>query len=198
MKRIVFILCFVITFLTNPIMIDATQESSILVIIKNDTHSYLIKNNGNTSHIYTIPNTLYLPIACLEENSTIGSVNFSNSYNCLVNSIENAFQIPIDNYIYIDMPSILSYLNLHKNTYDYQTISSLTKTGSIMKDKIDIGMLFKINDFMETDMNLSDIYDMYHFYKNDNLKVKYYFLKYYIYKEYAFPLEKTFYLQKKS
>lgn len=186
---------FMITTIQN---VEANNTKTILVIIKNDANIYLIKNNDKKMNIHSIPSSLYIPITCLKENSTIDSVNFTGSYNCLVNSIQYSFDIPIDSYVYIDMPKVLKRFHLHKNTYDYKTLNSLTKTGKIIKDKIDMGMLLEINDYIETDLNLIDMYDLYHFFKAGDLKIHYYFLKYYIYNNYTFLFDNTFYLKDKS
>lgn len=177
MKKYKLILLIVLLFsMVNEI--HANEKLNILFTVQKDEHMYLMEIKDNNIKVKMISTKIYLPIPCLNnEKNTINSINFAQLNPCLVNTVNKAFNTNITHYIDLDMQSLLKDLNLPKNTYNYKTLSSLTKTAKKIKNKFSLSVLADYKKYITTSLTFQDLYQLYKISKK-KLKISYYYLNY--------------------
>lgn len=198
MKKIllpIITLCLLLNTLMLPI--HAADTKQILVNIKGADNLYLISLKGKSMKVKTISNHLYTKISCLDnEYSTLKSVDFTNSYACLINSLNQSLHTTIDNYVIINMPAILKEVGLNENEYDYQSLASLTSVAKKILNKFKLSMIVHYKDFIETDLGVNDLYELYQFYHKEKFTTKYYYLNYIVMNDKYYLFDTSFHLKK--
>lgn len=198
MKKIllpIITLCLLLNTLMLPI--HAADTKQILVNIKGADNLYLISLKGKSMKVKTISNHLYTKISCLDnEYSTLKSVDFTNSYACLINSLNQSLHTTIDNYVIINMPAILKEVGLNENEYDYQSLASLTSVAKKILNKFKLSMIVHYKDFIETDLGANDLYELYQFYHKEKFTTKYYYLNYIVMNDKYYLFDTSFHLKK--
>lgn len=190
-------ICLLFTLANITIHANNKDTKQILVHIKGADNLYLLNLNNKTMQVKTISSYLYTPISCLDnELSTLKSVDFTSSYTCLLNSIAHTFHTEIDNYVSIDMQKTLHAVGLKDDEYDYQTLESLTKTAKKILHNFKITMIANYTDYIETDLNVKDIYELYQFFSKDDFKTKYYYPNYLVFNQKYYLLDTRFHLKK--
>lgn len=197
MKKILLtIIC--ICMLWTPIKAEETiKQESILISIKGAENLYLININDKTMKVKTISTNLYTKISCLDnEYSTLKSVDFTKSYPCLINTLAHCLNTKINHYVSVNMPAILKEIGLKENEYDYQTLDSLTSTAKKILKHFKLSMIIHYDDFIETDLNVNEIYELYQFFHKDKFSTKYYYLNYLVMNQRYYLLDARFHLKK--
>lgn len=201
MKKIILLcLSFVlfVSLFSQPLTAKE-DDTSILIRIEGAKDLYLLKIKENTMNVYIIPEMLYLPIACLEnQKSTLKGVDFSSSYDCLLTTINQALNQKVPYYANIKMEKLLSRLNLKKNTYDYKTLDSLCDTGKKIKENLDMGVLIDYQKYLKTNIDFDTIYKLYQFFQKDKIKINYFTQNYFVVNNKYFLITNDFYLKKKA
>lgn len=189
--------CLLFTTLLVPLQAAQKDTKQILVNIKGAENLYLISLKGKTMKVKTISNQLYTKISCLDnEYSTLKSVDFTSSYTCLSNSMSKTLNTKIDNYVIINMPAILKEVGLNENEYDYQSLDSLTSVAKKILNNFKLSMIAHYSDFIETDLSVNDLYELYQFYHKEKFTTKYYYLNYIVMNDKFFLLDASFHLKK--
>lgn len=197
MKKILLtIIC--ICMLWTPIKAEETiKQESILISIKGAENLYLININDKTMKVKTISTNLYTKISCLDnEYSTLKSVDFTKSYPCLINTLAHYLNTKINHYVSVNMPAILKEIGLKENEYDYQTLDSLTSTAKKILKHFKLSMIIHYDDFIVTDLNVNEIYELYQFFHKDKFSTKYYYLNYLVMNQRYYLLDARFHLKK--
>lgn len=198
-KTLVSMIAFCLLFTTLLVPLQAAQKDTkqILVNIKGAENLYLISLKGKTMKVKTISNQLYTKISCLDnEYSTLKSVDFTSSYTCLSNSMSKTLNTKIDNYVTINMSAILKEVGLNENEYDYQSLDSLTSVAKKILNNFKLSMITHYNDFIETDLSVNDLYELYQFYRKEKFTTKYYYLNYIVMNNKFYLLDASFHLKK--
>lgn len=178
--------------------VHASEPIPILFTIKNDEHMYFIEFQGNNMKVKPISTKLYIPIPCLSnEKNTINTINFPQFNPCLLNAINKELNTKINHYIHLDMNLLLKDLKLPKNTYDYKTLASLTKTTKKIKDHFSFSILADYKKYIETNLTFQDLYHLYKI-ATKKLKIKYYYLNYYVIDDIYLLFDTHFYKKTKS
>lgn len=189
--------CLLLTTLLVPLQAAEKDTKQILVNIKGAENLYLISLKDKTMKVKTISNQLYTKISCLDnEYSTLKSVDFTSSYTCLSNSMSKTLNTKIDNYVTINMSAILKEVGLNENEYDYQSLDSLTSVAKKILNNFKLSMITHYNDFIETDLSVNDLYELYQFYRKEKFTTKYYYLNYIVMNNKFYLLDASFHLKK--
>lgn len=189
--------CLLLTTLLVPLQAAEKDTKQILVNIKGAENLYLISLKDKTMKVKTISNQLYTKISCLDnEYSTLKSVDFTSSYTCLSNSMSKTLNTKIDNYVTINMSAILKEVGLNENEYDYQSLDSLTSVAKKILNNFKLSMITHYNDFIETDLSVNDLYELYQFYRKEKFTTKYYYLNYIVMNDKFYLLDASFHLKK--
>lgn len=199
MKKIITILLTCTLLIgTQMIPIHASTKMQILVQIKNAKDLYLVSLQDKKVNVKSISMKSYLPIDGLDKAYPLQDINFSKDYESLITTIEKAFHQSIDYYVILDMKTLLKDLEIPKSTYDYETLHSLTNTGKAILKEIDIATVIQYQKYIETNLGIKELYNLYDFFKSKDFTLSYYFPHYYEYKDTYLLLDTHFYLKKAS
>lgn len=191
------ILCTMLIIVhTTPIC--ASEKLNILVSIKNDANRYIVEISKKNIKIKTISNKLYTTIPCLnDEKEKLERIDFSPINDCLINSLENTLHINIDNYVNVDMKTLLKAIDLPANSYDYKTLHSLTKVSNKIINRLNLSLLMNYQDYINTDLGFKELYTIYKSIKKKHSKITYYDLKYFIFDDSYILFDTTFHKKSK-
>ena len=182
---------------TTPLYANE-EKTSILVSIENSEDFYLLEIYENKMNIKIISSKTYIPISALNnEASTLNSVNFSVSYEILLNSIETFLEEEIPYYVHIEIEPLLKQLNLSEDLYKEKTLRSLCESALQIKKNMNLNTLINYKKYIKTNLTIKQIYSFYMKFKNNKINYSYYTLPYLIYEDCYIPMERTFYLKEK-
>ncbi len=187
MKKIITYI-LVCAFMISPI--HAQSKETILVYIEGHEALYIAELYSDEIKIKEVNTKLYLPLVCLaNESSTIESVDFNNSYSCLIDSLSDAFNIKIDHYVSLNLAKLLQELDL-----DYPkdgSINTMNKLCTKIKDEIGISEILNYKDYVETSLGFDDLYDFYKLSKSD-IEITQHTLNYIIFEDTYIALQQEF------
>lgn len=202
MKKIIIIgigLLLCIPIYSQSVQAKKDDSIHILIQIEEAKDLYLLSIKDNTMKVQIISGKMYLPISCLNNDpSTINSVDFSNSYDCMINSLNKSLHLNIQYYANVKMKKLLKRLDLNKNTYDYKTLDSLCETGKKIKDKLSLSLVIDYQKYIDTNIDFETIYNLYKFFTKEKISIKYYTLSYFVINGKDIPMSTTFHLKKKG
>lgn len=195
MKKILISLLLLVSSMYTIDFVQASSSMDIIVQIQGANNLYLIQLDTNKVHVKSIANRLYTPLSCMKEPNTLANIDFTNDYDCLVDSLNNIFSESIDYYVSLDMKTLLQDLQIKETTYDYKTLSSLTKVGKEILNNISIKTIVQYQKYIKTNLGLKEMYDLYDFFSDKDFKVKYYYLHYFIHQNKYLLFDTHFYLK---
>lgn len=182
-------------FLLSCTSVNARTPQSILVYGKAMQQLFILTIVNDTQvEIKTIPTDLYVPITCAKQAPhALTSLTQGDNQDCLIASLNASFALTIQDYIQIDIDAVNTNFAIDKNAYDMKTFASLQAYFDEIALSLGINDLFHYQDYINTNLNLKDLYDFYAVYTNDELELKYQFLSYvFIQKRMLYPLTTSF------
>ncbi|NBK97757.1 MAG: hypothetical protein EOM50_07020 [Erysipelotrichia bacterium] len=196
-KTILSMIIFVLLLQSVFTPIHANDKIEILIAIKGDQYLYIVTLQDHTLQVKSVSSHLYTKISCLDnEYATLKSVDFTSSYPCLVNTLNQRLHTNIGYYVAIDMPALLNALHLKEDAYDYQSLHSLTNVAKQILDRFKLSLLIHYQDFVESDLDVNTMYELYCFFTKEKFTTKYYFLNYIVMNHQYYLLDASFHLKK--
>lgn len=150
MKKIL-ISCLLLMQLNNP---SITHEAVIFNLNTNTFYLVEYSDDLKEIHVRHLNEKVRIPIACMSnEVVALNKINFSASPKCLMNSLNQAFQLNIDSYV--DMQNSISLDEL-----------------KLLAEKKNLIDLLKVIQSVRTNVSIMTFYSLYDAYsKLDNLNI---------------------------
>ena len=184
MKPIVIILCLLLNF--YPVQAK-TNESYL--IVSNDMPFSIVAVLGNDEHVtmHILPDQLLLPY----KQSVTQVKNLKTTKN-FKEQLENIFCLPVKHTVQLNLKNISKNMKVPYTKENVATFSSLCDYFKQVKDHIRIQDILHYNEYIESNMKISDYYNLYKFFKKENIEFDYNYLNYIKDESYYLPLDLTF------
>ena len=130
---------------------------------------YIVDPNSNPINILILEENMYANISCIKNNSfLLKDINFSNNSTCLIDTINNQFDLNINQFVDLN--------------------DSFTKNDLKNIKKLNISNLYKLITNVEHSYSMKDLYSMYNQTKKNGFQTEIHYLTYIKINDIYYPL----------
>lgn len=167
----------------TQILIDDPKNQSLIIFTIDSDHKV---------RTISIDKNILLPITCLNNQITeISSFHYTNSYECLIDSINQSYHLNISQYVQLNHDFILKDFNINTKM---DTGKEFIDTGSQFLQNLSFSTILNYKKYISTSYKLSDLYQLFQFYlhKPSKTDITYETVSYIITDNGYVPLNKNF------
>lgn len=195
--KILYIL-FVSIWMLQPIQAKESDADNIILMSEHIPYIIYAKITSDTAiSIHFIPTNIVMPLSCANAIAApLSSLPMKDKPSCIKTSIENFFDIPIDNTIYLHMDAISKDTGISMDTYDFNNISDLTAFFEKVADNVDLSMILRYRSYIDSDLGISSFYKYYKR-RNQPYTLQFHFMQYMMLDSVSIPMDNAFHNTKR-
>lgn len=191
MKRKILILLF----LLNSFPMKANTQTQILIDDPAMKYFIIVTIFSDNKHIQTITidKNIIIPITCLNNEITkINSFNYTNSYNCLISSINQSYHTNISRYVQLNHKNINNDFQI--NTKEITNGKDFIQKSSALMNKLSFTTILNYKKYLTTNYSITDLYDLFQLYlqRTSKTQITHDTVSYIIIKDGYLPLNRNF------
>lgn len=190
-----FCVIYVCLFTVLPVQ---AKESERIMIVSEDLPYIIYAEITQDSNITMnfIPVDITIPLTCAKGMAApISSLNLEDSMDCVKSSIENFFSIKFSHAAYLHLDKVSKDTGVSMKSYDFHKLKDITSFFSKIAKKADMSMIFKYQDYINSDFSIADYYKYYKMSKH-KLKIQYSFMKYIEFDNIYLPMDNLLHIRK--
>lgn len=178
--------------------IQASTQPHILILCE-DLPYIIIADvlDEQSVQMNMVASDIVLPMFANKLPTTVSSQNYSQDKETIKKSIEDFFSISIRNTIVVNLDTLSKDVDLPYNSTTFHSLHDITNYFDKVVDELDISMIFHYQNYIESDMNLSDYYHYYQIFKDNNVDIQYAYMNYLKSDSFSIPLDNLFHLSLK-
>ena len=188
-KIIIIVLLFLCT-----ISIKSKETTQVLITGKDMKKLFIITYDEDATYFSTttIDKEVILPITCLNnEITSIKSFKYSNSYPCLMNTLNKNYDLHITRYIDLNKKNILKDFDINIEEINYG--NDILSYSSKLANNLSFTTILKYKDYISTNYSIIDLYDIFKLYNNKktDINIEHFTYTYVVTEKGLLPLNKT-------
>lgn len=178
--------------------IQANTQQHILILCE-DLPYIIVADIQDDQHVQMnmIMSDISLPLLRSTIPTPLSSLQYSQNKETIKKSVEDFFSITINHTIVVHLDTLSKDVDLPYSSLSLQSIHDITKYFDKIVDKLDINMMFHYQDYIDSDMNISDYYHYYQIFKGNKVDIQYAYINYLKNDSYTIPLDNLFHLSLK-
>lgn len=177
--------------------LPAHAATATTILIYSDRLSMFLLLTAKNDHevdIATIPSDIVFPITCANNTpATLSTITDADMQTCMIETVSSALSISVTKYIYLHGKAIEQAYVTTLSMKDIQNLEQLQSYFSAIGEQVHLSVVWKFPQYMNTNLSLSQIYDLYQIYKAEDFSITYHFLHLLQYQYKWYALDRHFY-----
>lgn len=195
-KKILISSCLLL-LLNNPQIMKIDKiDKQILIVSEKLPQVFIATLRDDKSYdVVLLPNDTRVNLTCMENKSTKLS-NFKLNdvgKKCMVDSLNNNFDMDIDNYVILDFDKITTDFKIDTKNNQLESFDNILKIFKEVAGELNVSIIMNYSKYIDTNLNVGDLYNLYQSYSKGKVTIHYYY-PYLIYSQGEWiPLDKSLY-----
>lgn len=178
-------------FIFSIIPIQSKSSYTYLIVSEHIPYCMVADITNYQMILYMIPTNLIIDKNSYTNNDKL-QISSYNDIPTLINQIQTAFHLHINHYVYLQLQNIEKDFSLSYDASTFHSIHNLTNYFQQVKTKTSLSHIVHYKDYIISDLGISDYYQLFHLFKNNNISIQYAYINHVIIHNEKIPLEMTF------